>query len=91
MSLEMIVLGRVILGISVGLTTPIASRFTEEAVPIYLYEIYAPFNIAGFGIGECISFSMGFILPQNKDTHKLMIDTNWHIIYTWFPIILYIV
>lgn len=87
--LEVIILGRVIIGISVGITTPIAQRFTEEAVPIHLYEIYAPMNMIGFSMGEIISFSLGFILPRNSDDKALKVDTNWHYIYTWIPLILY--
>lgn len=85
-----IVFGRILFGMAVGLTTIVAQRFTEETVPLELYEIYAPFNMIGYTLGVLIGFALGYILPSNQDTAALLADSRWHIIYTWFPIGLYV-
>lgn len=90
LSLPIILIGRVLFGIAVGINTAIASRYTEETVPFHLYEIYSPFNMIYYTFGVLIAFSLGFIIPDNKDEQGLMTDSRWRIIYVYFPVGIFI-
>ena len=88
--LPIILFGRVLFGISIGITTAISSRYTEETVPFHLYEIYSPFTMIYYTVGVVVAFSLGFIIPSNKDEQGLLTDTRWRIIYVYFPVAMFI-
>lgn len=89
-NLSIILVGRVLFGIAVGINTAIGARYTEETVPAHLYEIYSPFNMIYYTVGVVLAFSLGFIIPSNGDEQGLLTDTRWRIIYVYFPVGMFI-
>ena len=80
-----LIIGRFIFGLSSGFFASIVPRYIEDMVPNkYHYLMATLFYIAGVS-GSLIAFSMGEILPKDKDKSKLIATDNWRIIFFYFP------
>ena len=90
-NLPIILFGRVLFGIAVGINGAIGARYTEETVPAHLYEVYSPFNMIYYTLGVVLAFSLGFIIPQNNDKKALMADKRWRIIYVYVPLAIFFI
>ena len=89
LNIYMLVAGRWLFGFSVGLFSSICPRFNEETIPQHLYDTLAISYNVSQGLGSLIAFFFGEIIPPDTDTNALMKDTNWRIIYVYFPLSLY--
>ena len=85
-----IVVGRVLFGVSAGAITCILPKYIEETVPakqlgslIALYK----FNST---LGVFVAFMWGEYLPSDKDTWELEHTNKWRVIYFYFPASLYL-
>ena len=66
-SIYFLLLGRVIFGFSVGMTTVIIPRFIEEMVPYEKLSSYSAIYPFSSNLGSLIATSIGGILPDDKD------------------------
>ena len=81
-----LIAGRCVVGFSCGLLSAIGPRYLEETIPQHLYNSLATLYYSTMAGGGVISYFSGELLPKNKNKEALGADTNWKIIFAYFPI-----
>lgn len=88
-----IMIGRLVFGITMGVTTICLSRSINDTVPMRNSQFYGGFVNAGFCAGAFLSNLMGLLIPldngQEGDVEKMLADENWRLVLG-FPLILQI-
>lgn len=84
-------IGRVLYGFSGGLFSSIVPKYMEETIPLHHFETVVASYHASQSIGNLLGTFEDKIMPDDKDTAALIADTNWRIIYIYFPVALQIV
>ena len=90
LSFGTILIGRFMYGISCGIMGITSSRFVEETTPPSYFDRVAPIYSISRSLGELIAYSLGYLLPSNKDVQALHDTDRWLIIYFYFPMIMYV-
>ena len=81
-----LIAGRCLIGFSTGLFSSIGPRYLEETLPIHLYNSFAVIYVSTMSGGGLVSYLSGELLPKNTNKNALEADTNWKIIFAYFPI-----
>jgi len=86
-----ILTGRFFFGVSIGLISAIVPRYIEDTVPYkYHYLMSTTFYIFTT-VGLLVAFSLGAILPEDKDINHLLTTNSWRVIFFYVPASLYII
>lgn len=86
LSFIMVNIGRFLFGYASGLMTTIVPRYMGETLPDHLSAGLIAGFIAAQAFGALISNLFVFLLPEETETELLREDTNWLIIYVYFPV-----
>lgn len=86
-----LMIGRIMFGVTMGVSLVGLSRAINDTVPAQSQQIYGAFVNAGFGIGIFVSNLLGLLIPLDNgkvgDVQKMIDDQNWRIVFG-FPILL---
>lgn len=77
--------GRVAFGFATGIAGCCINKFIQETVPQHLYESLGVSFLFAQCCGNIVAFSLGELLPDDKDTEALKATNRWMFIYTWVP------
>ena len=91
LNFHMMVLGRTLFGVSVGLYTSIMPRMIEETFPLHLLSTMLSGSGCASNFATFLSFFMGALLPNDKDTDALVETDRWLIFLIYVPITLQLV
>ena len=69
----LLVVGRVIYGVSAGFMAVAAPRFLEEYVPPHIYKVMSTFFTAAMPFGTFLALLGGLILPPDDSTKAVLV------------------
>ena len=85
----MLLFGRIIWGLAVGIQSVCMPRYVEEFVPLRKYGLCIALYAFSMNIGTLIALMSGIILPLDDDTEALLDNqVSWRIIFG-FPAVLF--
>ena len=73
-NLEMLLIGRLIYGLAVGVESVCMPRFVEEYVPLRKYSLCIAIYAFAINIGSLYALTSAVILPKDTETQALMDD-----------------
>ena len=86
----MLIFGRVVYGLSVGVSSVCMPRYVEEFVPLHKYGICIALYAFSMNIGTLIALTSAIILPKDDDTDAILdCHVTWRLILG-FPLFLYV-
>jgi len=81
-----IIIGRIILGYSVGLLSTIIGRVIEETVPTSMHEMMSTYFYMMQGVGIMVAYGWALYLPDDHNIHQMKTTNRWRAIWVYFPI-----
>ena len=89
-NLWMLLIGRVIYGLAVGVESVCMPRYVEEYLPLHKYSLCIGIYAFSINIGSLFALTDAIILPKDTDTQALLDDeVLWRLIFG-LPLVLFI-
>lgn len=81
-SFPLLLIGRLIYGIAVGVESVCMPRYVEEYLPLRRYGLCIALYAGSINIGSTMAILSAVILPSDTDTEALLADeVDWRIIF----------